>query len=196
MNYNKILQSALVIGGLAFASGASATPSGEMLGNTCAGCHGTHGVSNGPAAPTIAGLSKAYLVNAMKAYRDEGRAATIMGRIAKGYSDEEIDAMATYFSAQKHVAAKGQFVDAGKAEAGAKIHKKFCEKCHEDGGKVDDESSILAGQWAPYLGYTFADFASGAREMPKKMKKKMEEMTAKHGDAGVEELVNFYASQK
>lgn len=195
MNYNKILQSALMLGGLAFAASASATPSGEMLGNTCAGCHGTYGVSSGPAAPTIAGLSKEYLKESMEEYQKGERPSTIMGRIAKGYTDEEIAAMALFFSQQKFVA-KEQFADAAKAAQGAKLHKKYCEKCHEDGGKKDDESSILAGQWMPYMHYTFTDFASNGREMPKKMAKKFDEMRAKHGDEAFDQLVNFYGSQK
>ena len=196
MNYNKILQSALVIGGLAFAGGAAATPSGEMLGNTCAGCHGTKGVSNGPATPSIAGLSKEYLLESMEEFQSGERPATIMSRIAKGYTEDEIKAMADYFSGQTFVAAKGQFVDAAKAKQGAKLHKKYCEKCHEDGGKMDDESGILAGQWSSYLHYSFADFVSGKREMPKKMAKKVEKLHVKHGDEAFEQLVNFYASQQ
>ncbi|MEZ5671046.1 MAG: hypothetical protein R3E08_01150 [Thiotrichaceae bacterium] len=43
-----------------------------------------------------------------------------MGRLAKGYSDEEIVAMAEFFAQQKYVPAKQEF-DAAKAKAGAQI---------------------------------------------------------------------------
>ena len=36
----------------------------------------------------------------MKAFRDGSRPSTIMGRIAKGYTDAEITAMANYISSQ------------------------------------------------------------------------------------------------
>jgi len=169
-----------------------------MLGNTCAGCHGTNGVSQGPATPTIAGISKDYFIDAMMAYKDaeNPRASTIMTRIAKGYSDDEIKAMAGFFSGKAFVGHQ-QKSNAGLAKKGAKLHDKYCEKCHEDGGRsAEDDAGILAGQWTPYLHYTMEDFNSGAREMPKKMKKKMDAMVKAHGDAGQEQLLNYYGSQK
>jgi sulfide dehydrogenase cytochrome subunit len=36
----------------------------------------------------------------MKEFRDDSRPSTIMGRIAKGYTDEEIAAVARYLSSQ------------------------------------------------------------------------------------------------
>lgn len=74
--------------------------SGSMLGNTCAGCHGTHGVSVG-AAPSLKGLPVDYLKTAMMDFKSGKRPATIMGRIAKGYSDADIAAIADYFGGMK-----------------------------------------------------------------------------------------------
>lgn len=79
---------------------ANAGASGAMLGNTCAGCHGTHGVSAG-AAPSLKGLPVDYLKQAMHDFKSDKRPATIMNRIAKGYSDADIDAMAAYFGGMK-----------------------------------------------------------------------------------------------
>lgn len=78
----------------------AATPSGQMLANTCVGCHGNGGVSKG-AAPSIAGLSAEQMTQAMQDYKSGKRPGTIMDRIAKGYSDEEIKAMAEYLAAMK-----------------------------------------------------------------------------------------------
>ncbi len=195
MKNRKPLLGALLLGGLLLGGTAQATPSGEMLGNTCSGCHGTHGVSMGPASPTIAGISKAYFVDAMKAYRAGERPATIMNRIAKGYTDEEIEAMAVFFSGMSYEPQQQKF-DAALAKKGAVLHKQFCEKCHEDGGtSSEDDAGLLGGQWTPYLSYTFEDFKAGTREMPKKMKKKVEELQLKAGDEGLPALLNFYASQ-
>ena len=194
---NTALRGVLLGCGIALCGTApAATPSAEMLANTCAGCHGTHGNSQGPATPTIAGISNVYFVDAMKEYKDGTRPSTIMTRIAKGYSDEEIDAMAGFFAKQPFQRGK-QTADATNARSGAKLHKKYCEKCHEDGGSSsEDDAGILAGQWRPYLHNTFTDFHSGDRTMPKKMKKKMDKMLKKEGDAGLEKLLDFYASQK
>jgi sulfide dehydrogenase cytochrome subunit len=119
-----------------------------------------------------------------------------MGRIAAGYSDEDIAAMAGFFAKQKFVAAK-QEIDTAKAEAGKKLHEKSCKKCHEDGGATDvDGSSILAGQWKPYLNYTLKDVLSGDRTVGKKMLKKVKAVHGDGGDDAIAALVEYYASQQ
>lgn len=70
----------------------------SMLANTCAGCHGPNGKSLGPATPSIAGTSKEYFIQTMNDFKSGDRPSTIMMRIAKGYSDEDIALMADYFS--------------------------------------------------------------------------------------------------
>lgn len=188
------LAGSLVLSATAWAGDADR---GAMLGNTCAGCHGTLGASTGPATPNIAGFQKDTLVDIMKAYKSDERPSTIMGRIAKGYSDAEIEAMSAYFAAQKPVFHPQEGVDAARAEAGKGLHDKYCEKCHEESGRIDDAgSTILAGQMLPYLTFSIEDFNSGAREMPKKMKKKMEDMLEKEGPESLHNIVHFYASQK
>ena len=170
-------------------SGASA----DMLANTCAGCHGTMGASAGPATPSIGGISAVYFEEVMQGFKSGEVPSTIMGRIAKGYTDEEIKAMGGYFSKQPFVKAEQSF-DAAMADTGAKLHDKYCEKCHADGGSsAEDDSGILLGQLTPYLHYSFVDFKSGDREMTKKMKKQVNKLLSKEGDAGMEALMNFYA---
>jgi cytochrome c553 len=73
---------------------------GRNLAAACANCHGTHGASV-QGMPTLAGQSKAYLIERMQEFKAGKRPATIMHQLAKGYSDEQIEALATYFSAQK-----------------------------------------------------------------------------------------------
>ena len=197
MKQSRALQTALFACGLVFTAAASAGggASGSMLGNTCAGCHGTNGVSAGP-APTIAGMSPDYIVETMQGFRSGDIRSTIMTRIAKGYSDDDIDAMAKYFSGKKFVKAT-QKSDSAAAKRGKKLHDKYCEKCHEDaGGSADDDSGFLAGQHKLYLQYTLSDFVGGGREPGKKMKKKLTKMHKKAGDKGLADLVEYYASQK
>ena len=171
-------------------TGASAS----MLANTCAGCHGTGGASAGPATPSISGISGVYFEETMQGYKSGEIVSTIMGRIAQGYTDEEIKLMADYYTAKPFVSAKQPF-DADKVKEGAKLHDKYCEKCHAEGGtEKEDDSGILAGQLVPYLRNTLADYRAGDREMTKKMKKKVNALLKKEGDAGVDALMNFYAS--
>ena len=204
MAYNKLktaLVGALAIGATSMAFAADEKPlmsgaSASMLANTCAGCHGTHGASAGPATPSIGGISAVYFEEVMQDFKSGEVKSTIMGRIAAGYSDEEIKAMGDYFSKQPFVAAS-QSSDAALAKEGAKLHEKYCEKCHADGGtSAEDDSGILAGQLTPYLHFTIADFKAGDREMPKKMSKQFTNLMKKEGDAGLEALLNFYAQGK
>jgi len=198
MNYKKTVLISLALGsGLALnASAVAATASAEMLAYTCAGCHGTDGSSNGPGIPTIAGASEEYLNEIMMAYRNGERASTIMERIAKGYSDEEIKAMSAFFAKQPFKVFPQEH-DPKLAKAGAKLHKKYCEKCHAEGGtSAEDDSGILAGQWMPYLEYTMADYQSGRLTPTKKMKKKMEKLEKKEGAEGYKKLIHFYGSAK
>lgn len=191
------LRIALFASGLLLSSSATwAAADSAMLANTCAGCHGTKGASAGPTIPNLAGISKDTMIESMEAYASGERKSTIMGRLAKGYSKEEIAAMADFFTKQPiHLPA--QETDAAKVQAGAKLHEEYCEKCHEDNGKEDEDGSgILAGQWMPYLQFSFEDYASGARKATKKMKKKVDDMLKEHGEGSVEQIIHFYGSQK
>ena len=71
-----------------------------MLANPCAGCHGTDGASPG-SIPSIKGLPSSHLVSVMKAFKSGERKGTVMNRIARGYTDEEIELMAKHFSSAK-----------------------------------------------------------------------------------------------
>jgi cytochrome c553 len=87
--------------GLTAAIPAKAQQAAYLAAN-CANCHGTDGRSAGGAGmPGLAGLSTTYFTEQMKAFREGKRTATIMHQLAKGYSDEQIAAMADFFSRQK-----------------------------------------------------------------------------------------------
>jgi len=73
---------------------------GAMLSNSCAGCHGTDGKSPG-AIPSIHGKSADFISQALTEFRAGTRPSTVMGRHAKGYTDEEIKLIAEHFASQK-----------------------------------------------------------------------------------------------
>lgn len=70
---------------------------GKILASTCFACHGTDGRSTG-SIPSIYGFPAETLYHNMKAFQDGTRPATVMGRHAKGYTDEEIRLIAEYLS--------------------------------------------------------------------------------------------------
>ena len=169
-----------------------AAPTAQMLANTCAGCHGTAGESVGPASPNLAGMSESYFIDSMTAFKEGERPATIMDRIARGYSEAQIEAMAGYFAGLPVYKAK-QSTDAAKVAAGAEVYDKGCAKCHDEGGSLpSDDAGILAGQWLPWLQYSMADFQAGTREMPKKMKNQVEKLSPEQ----IEAVLHYFASQQ
>jgi len=50
--------------------------------------------------PSIRGREPAEIVAAMQAFRSGERPSTVMGRIARGFSDDEIRAIAAWLVAQ------------------------------------------------------------------------------------------------
>ena len=74
---------------------------GRHLAATCASCHGTAGRSVTKEVIPLAGLPKEFIVSQMKAFKEGTRPATIMNQLAKGYSDQQIEAIAEYFAGQK-----------------------------------------------------------------------------------------------
>jgi cytochrome subunit of sulfide dehydrogenase len=188
----KMIQAAVMAGLLASGSAFAAPPSAEMLSFTCASCHGYEGVSVGPATPSIAGMPEEYFILSMLDYKDGKRPATVMDRIAAGYSEEEIEIMAKYFASLQYRPAPQPF-DTDKATRGAAIHEKSCERCHSDGGiHPEEDSMILAGQWIPYLMYSFSDFRGHGRVMPRTMATRTEPLT----EDELEALAHYYASQQ
>ena len=67
---------------------------------SCANCHGTNGRAQ-PGMEPLAGANKEDLVRKMQDFKNGRRPATVMHQLAKGYSDEQIEAIAAYFAAQK-----------------------------------------------------------------------------------------------
>jgi sulfide dehydrogenase cytochrome subunit len=70
---------------------------GRTIGVACSACHGPRGISEG-AIPSIHDLPAKQIESALRAYRAEKRTGTIMNRIAKGYTDNQIAAIAQYFA--------------------------------------------------------------------------------------------------
>lgn len=78
---------------------AADSMNGRNWAASCTGCHGTNGYSEG-GIPALAGLDKAYIVNAMREFKSGQRPATVMHQNAKGYTDEQLERIAEFFAAQ------------------------------------------------------------------------------------------------
>ncbi len=172
----------------------------QVLITTCEACHGTDGNSSNPDVPIIAGYSYDGFFDTLAAFRDDERIAikfqvpgepeTVMNDIAKALSEDEVEALAKHFSAKKFNPAK-QEVNLELAKKGAAIHDEFCAKCHADGGgDPQDDAAILAGQWMKYLTRQFKNIETGKRLVPKKMEKRVNQLSTSDKEA----LVHFYGS--
>ena len=89
---------------LASASAAhAADPNlGRNLAATCANCHGTNGNAvKGAGLDSLAGVPKEKTLQKLSEFKSGDKPASIMHQISKGYTDEQMDQIATYFAAQK-----------------------------------------------------------------------------------------------
>jgi len=65
--------------------------------SACSGCH-LASAGRRAGVPPLTGRNPADIVAAMQAFRSGQRAATVMDRIAKGFSDAEVEAIATWYA--------------------------------------------------------------------------------------------------
>jgi sulfide dehydrogenase cytochrome subunit len=70
------------------ARGGEFSPQGYALAAPCLACHGP--LRSHPGTPALHALSETQIIEALQAFRADHRPSSIMGRIARGYSDAEI----------------------------------------------------------------------------------------------------------
>jgi sulfide dehydrogenase cytochrome subunit len=166
----------------------TASAMADSLTDKCDNCHGKDGISEHKEVPTIAGNAAYYIKDTFEQYKSGDRAAvkfkpengdeTDMAEIAKNLSEEDIEKVASHYAGKSYTPHQ-QSVDEAMADEGMKVFDKRCDKCHAEGGSdPEDEAGLLLGQWKPYLEKQFEMFDSGDRDMPKKMKKKFEKLSA------------------
>lgn len=68
-----------------------------LIAQSCAGCHGQQGAGEGR-VPRISGYDRNDFLLVWERFRSGEEAGTIMGRIARGYDEAEIAALADYFA--------------------------------------------------------------------------------------------------
>jgi cytochrome c553 len=90
------MATAVTLAGSAFA--ASPEPPGGAA--ACTGCHATNPAAETP-VPKINGRNADELFAAMAAFRTGAKPSTVMGRIAKGYTDEEMRPITNWLATQK-----------------------------------------------------------------------------------------------
>lgn len=100
----RLLLPAAVLAGLPAAAQAQGQEALYMrsLAATCANCHGTSGYAiKGSQVPSVAGMPREYMLRQLTAFKDGSRPASVMHQIAKGFSDAQLDQIATYLAGLK-----------------------------------------------------------------------------------------------
>jgi cytochrome c553 len=69
----------------------------RALAAGCASCH----QPSQQVPPPLAGQPREALAAKLRGFRDGARSGTVMPQIAKGYTPDELDALAGYFAAQR-----------------------------------------------------------------------------------------------
>ena len=99
----KLITTMLMAGSLVLAADVMAgdAAAGKAKSGVCSACHGAAGKAAVPSYPNLAGQNKAYLVSALKAYKNKDRnggMAAIMQGQAAALSDQDIENLAEYYS--------------------------------------------------------------------------------------------------
>lgn len=92
------LVKALGLLGIFVSSVSFATGVMPNAANTCIGCHGPQGISASPLWPNLAGQKEAYLMKQLTDFRSGARKDPLMNPLAAALSDQDIAALAKYFS--------------------------------------------------------------------------------------------------
>jgi len=95
---SKFLSAAIGFASIAAAVVASAEPPAGAA--SCTGCHPASSRVTSP-VPRIEGLDRAAIIRAMQDFRSGQRTGTVMDRIARGFTDEEVLAIAAWYATQR-----------------------------------------------------------------------------------------------
>jgi sulfide dehydrogenase cytochrome subunit len=89
---------------VALAAGSTGTAhaqSAPPAAHGCSGCHGPAGEGVGTIPPIARTMGAAEFEAAMRQFRADQRPATIMNRIARGFTDAELAQLAAYFAGKE-----------------------------------------------------------------------------------------------
>jgi cytochrome c553 len=177
------MSAAMVLMVAVLSHGAEGDPAaGKRKTVTCNACHGQSGFKS---MPKLGGQSAAYLVEALRAYKEDRRQHATMRDVAHALSERDIADLAAHYAAVPKVA--GESPQAGPAGV------ERCAACHgADGAQpIAPEVALIAGQSAGYVDQTLKEYKSGLR--PHAL---MQEQVRELGDAQIAELAAWYAAQK
>lgn len=182
-----------MLAALLFTLPPAAQADAAALAHNCAGCHGQAGVSRGELIPNIAGQRETYLRRVLAEYKQGRRPSLFMGRLAKGYADQELETVAAHYARLQWTPAE-QATDTQAVEKGRELAQQRCAACHGSGGASGSETApLIAGQWVGYLKVELERFLDPKAMAPDSA---MRGVLAGLDGADIEALAQYYASQR
>jgi cytochrome c553 len=162
------------------------TPLTKEVLAPCFKCHGEGGISTTPITPSLAGQDAAYMLDALRAYKDGTRDDDAMSPKAKKLDDVEMKNFAAYFAGLDP-----KPVNIPKPLSPDEWAEK-CDRCHGvNGNSARPEVPALAGQRLDYLETVLGEYQSGARKSPE-----MAAMSSVLTDGDIVGIAAHYARQK
>ncbi|MDD2933694.1 MAG: c-type cytochrome [Methylotenera sp.] len=160
----------LVVSAEAVAEAPSTRTAEQIVNTVCAACHAPDGNSAISLNPKLAGQHPEYLQKQLTEFKLGKRANAVMSGMAAGLSDEEMKALADYFSAKK--LNLGQAKTNGAGSLGEKMYRAgnaanntpACAACHgPTGAGLPIQFPRLGGQHADYTLAQLKAFRTGER---------------------------------
>jgi len=168
-------------------SNAADVERGEVLFDTCIGCHGSESYDNvypTYKVPRLVGQWPEYIVAALKGYRDGTRKHSTMDAQAGSFTDEDMADIAAY------LATKGEFAG-GDANGTLPEAAATCVACHgQTGQSAANAWPHLAGQHQSYLEQALNDYRDGVRT-----EAQMNAFAGQLSDADIKAITTYYSQQ-
>ncbi len=154
---------------------AAAWDAKVLISRACSKCHGFTGVSISPLFPILAGQQASYIEMELQLFRLRDRsdphARAFMWGIARALTDDQIRALAQYFSSQPAVSGRPSS-NSALAQKGKLIYEGgvperdilACLPCHGPNAQGIHTFPRLAGQHRDYLSTQLQQFRSNGRE--------------------------------
>jgi cytochrome c553 len=156
----------IIMAGHVFAAGPTTA---ELVGERCGTCHGAEGQASSMIFPSLAGQNLEYMVKQLKDFKSRKRASEIMAPQVADLSEENIVALAVFFSGKP--ARVSRVTDIDLLPVGRYIYTKgnswsgvpACITCHGDKAYGTSALPRLAGQSARYLLNQLVEFNQRTR---------------------------------
>ena len=135
---------------------------GKDLSYTCLGCHGIEGYRNAYPSyrvPKLGGQKAAYIIDALKGYRDGLRKHPTMQAQAVSLTDQDMEDIAAYL-----VTLGTETVESGGTPGASLERAQVCVTCHGPNGiSVNPMWPSLAGQHEEYIIHSLNQYREGDR---------------------------------